>query len=42
VTPKMIKESYEAMITEVLIPVTPAPADPEWMYKRKAGEKLDA
>lgn len=38
----MLKDTYERMSTEVLIPVTPAPADPEWLYKKKAGERLNA
>ena len=42
VTPESLKKALDKMKTEVRIPTEPAPKDPEWMYKRKAGEKLNA
>jgi len=30
-----------SMKTEVLIPITPAPQDPEWLVRYKAGKVLD-
>jgi hypothetical protein len=38
----MLQENLKRMATEVLIPVTPAPPDPEWLMKKKAGRKLEA